>query len=272
MSATSIDKPTPGAAFLARIVDAAHERIAKLGATRSLESLVEEARAHVRRPFTQALAQSPPSIIAEVKKASPSKGLLRPDFDAVELARSYQAGGAAALSVLTEPSFFLGHDEWIVAIRNKTTLPILRKDFVLDPIQVFEAAAIGADAVLLIARLLSDTQLSELSDAAKSAGLDVLFEAHNPEELARIRACSPALIGINARDLDTFAVDTSQFAQLVALAPSGALLVAESGIESHEQIAQGLALGYRGFLIGESLVKSADAKRKIIALRTGESG
>jgi indole-3-glycerol phosphate synthase len=258
-----------GRVFLEDIVKTTRVRIARLASQRTFDSLLAEGQQHVRRSLITALQSNPPAIIAEVKKASPSKGVLCADFDHLRLATAYDLGGAAALSIVTEPEFFQGHDDWISQVRTVTAIPVLRKDFVLAPIQVAEAAALGADAILLIARILSAAQMRELHDAADLAQLDVLYEAHDEDDLTKIAECRPLAVGINARNLDTFIVDTSQFDRLRSLIPNGAVAIAESGIESPDQIAAAMELGYQGFLIGESLVKSSDPRKLISQLRSG---
>jgi indole-3-glycerol phosphate synthase len=258
-----------GRQFLDRIVDAVQGRIARLRSQSSFASLANEASQHPRRSFSAALTAHPPSIIAEIKKASPSKGVFRSEFDPLALAIAYEKGGAAAFSVVTEPRFFLGDDRWVAQIRNATTAPILRKDFILDPLQVAESAALGADAILLIARLLSAEQMRELADAASRCGLDVLFEAHDEEDLEKIAGCAPRIVGINARDLDSFAVDTTQFATLGGLIPTSAIRVAESGLDSAAAIQSVGRLGYSAFLIGEALVRAADPAAAVESLRVG---
>lgn len=258
-----------GLAFLHTIVEQTKERVFRLSAERSFESLMAEGWRFPRRSLAAAIKSASPAIIAEIKKASPSKGVLRHDFDAVRLADAYVSGGAAALSVVTEPNYFLGEDACVAAVKARTMIPILRKDFVLAPIQVAEAAALGADAVLLIARILTAAQLRELHDAATRAKLDVLFEAHDGDDLVKISECDPRIVGVNARNLDTFVVDTTQFERLRPLIPGGALAVAESGIESPEQLAAAAKLGYDGFLIGESLLRSSEPSALIRHLRAG---
>jgi indole-3-glycerol phosphate synthase len=259
----------PGRVFLEKIVAATQSRISRLKSQHTFEPLLSSAPNRVHRTFLSAMRSTPPAIIAEIKKASPSKGLLRTDFDPLRLAHAYELGGAAALSVVTEPEFFQGSDSWIPSISAASSIPILRKDFVLDPIQVAEAAFLGADAILLIARLLSVGQMKELQDAANRASLDVLFEAHDEDDLAKISSCDAKLVGVNARNLDTFVVDTVQFKKLKPRIPHGAVAIAESGIDSPAQIAAAINEGYSGFLIGESLVKSDDPAAMIRSLRSG---
>lgn len=261
----------PGRVFLEKIIAATQARVAELKSRQSIESLLNSAKDHERRSFMQALMANPPAVIAEIKKASPSKGLLISDFDPLRLALAYETGGAAALSIVTEPEFFQGSDGWVSNVQAATRLPVLRKDFVLDPIQVAEAASLGADAILLIARILSAEQMRELHDTAKIAGLDVLFEAHDEDDLAKISLCDAKLVGINARNLDTFVVDTEQFSRLRTKVPHGAVAVAESGIDSPAQIQSAMRKGYSAFLIGESLVKSDDPELMLRSLRVGVS-
>ncbi|HWO58241.1 MAG TPA: indole-3-glycerol phosphate synthase TrpC [bacterium] len=257
--------------FLDKIVAATRARIARLRVETSLAALESRARAHSPSSLAAALKASSPAIIAEVKKASPSRGLFRSDFDPLALAASYHEGGAAALSVVTEPEYFQGSDQWLTQIRVRTALPILRKDFILDPLQVAESAALGADAILLIARLLSAEQMRELQAAAGQLRLEILFEAHDEADLEKIDACAPALIGINARNLDTFVVDTDQFARLRAKLSADAIAIAESGLSTHADIAAARRLGYAGFLIGETLVRAADPAALLRLLRDGAS-
>lgn len=268
MKSHSATPHAPGRVFLEKIVAATQARITRLKSQHTFESMLKSATNRDRRPFISAMTSAPPAIIAEIKKASPSKGLLRPDFDHLRLASAYETGGAAALSIVTEPEFFLGRDGWIAEVRSSAGIPILRKDFVLDPIQVAEAAALGADAILLIARLLAVEQMRELHDAAKSASLDVLFEAHDEDDLVKISRCDAKLVGVNARNLDTFIVDTAQFKQLRPRMPHGAVAIAESGIESPAQITTAVQQGYSAFLIGESLVTSSDPAAMIRLLRS----
>jgi indole-3-glycerol phosphate synthase len=256
-------------AFLDRIIERTQARIVQLNAKRTYESLLADGWQHVRRSLAAALRGNPPAVIAEIKKASPSKGAFRSDFNHSSLVAAYASGGAAALSVVTEPAFFQGNDRWLAEAKTGTSVPILRKDFILTPIQVAESAAWGADAVLLIARILSVAQLRELHDAARRAKLEVLFEAHDEYDLSKIAECEPHIVGVNARNLDSLAVDCGQFAQLAPRLPADVVAVAESGIASCDEIAAATKLGYHAFLIGETLVKSADPAETIRQLRSG---
>jgi indole-3-glycerol phosphate synthase len=208
-----------------------------------------------------------PAVIAELKKASPSRGLIRSDFSVPDLARELVAGGAAALSVLTEPHFFQGCLENLDLARGVVDLPLLRKDFVVDPYQVLEARAYGASAVLLIAAALPADELASLCRMALDHGLDVLAEVHNETELAAaVRAC-PTLIGVNARDLHSFAVDLDRARALLAAVPRGFVRVAESGIRTHADLEELAAAGADAFLVGERVMAQpspAEALRELL--------
>jgi indole-3-glycerol phosphate synthase len=220
-----------------------------------------------RRGFRAALAaRAGTAVIAEIKKASPSRGVIRADFDPALHARQYSAAGAACISVLTDEMFFQGHLDHLAAARAACSLPMLRKDFVIDPYQIVEARAWGADAVLLIAAALDGRSLPSLSAAAADEGLDVLVEVHDESEMAAAISAGASLIGINNRDLRTFVTSLEVTRRLAPLAPSGTLLVAESGIKSRDDIASLRAAGVTGFLIGEHLMASPDPGAALASL------
>ncbi|KQN37661.1 indole-3-glycerol phosphate synthase [Sphingomonas sp. Leaf407] len=213
------------------------------------------------RGFRAALDAAPGhALIAEIKKASPSKGLIRADFDPPAHARAYAAGGAACLSVLTDVEYFQGADDYLIAARAACTLPVLRKDFNVDPWQVTEARAIGADAILIIVAALSDSQMQEIEAAAIERNMDVLVEVHDRAELDRALALHSRLIGVNNRNLKDFSVSFDRTYELVGHAPAGCTFVAESGLTSRTDLDAMAAHGVRCFLIGEALMRHADVE------------
>ena len=203
------------------------------------------------------------AIIAEVKKGSPSKGVIRADFDPLEIAQIYQANGACCLSVLTDERFFLGHLSYLALIREQVSLPLLRKDFIFDPYQIYQARAAGADAVLLIAAMLELSKLRDFAALARELSLDVLLEVHNEGELESALNTDCRMIGINNRDLRSFVVDISTSERLAALMPAGRIIVAESGMTRREQIVRLQDKGVHAFLIGESLMREEDIGAKL---------
>ncbi len=223
--------------------------------------LEQQAAAHTPRGFTAALraaAFGGPAIIAEIKKASPSKGLIRSEFFPAELARGFESAGASALSILTDEKFFQGSLAFLHEVSGVVKIPCLRKDFIVDRFQILEARAAGADAILLIVAALTDTALRELGDEARRLGLDVLCETHDRAEMTRAVGLGFELIGVNSRDLRTFSVRTELFAELAESMPKDAVMVAESGIRTGADIARLREVGYSAFLVGEALMREAD--------------
>jgi indole-3-glycerol phosphate synthase len=211
------------------------------------------------RGFLRALTGFPGlAVIAEAKKASPSRGVIRPDFDPVRIARSYKAGGAQAMSVLTDVDFFQGSIDYIPLVREAVDLPVLRKDFIIDPIQIREASLYGADAVLLIAAVLDTERLRDFRRTAEDCGMDVLVEVHDEKELESALAAGSRLIGINNRNLGDFTVDLNTTFRLQRLIPKDIPVVSESGISGREDMIRLRAAGIKAVLIGESLMRSDD--------------
>ena len=249
--------------ILDEIAEYTKERVKTLKAQKSLYAVRDEAEGRPQgKDFQAALAAEGLSVIAELKKASPSKGVIAPGFEQIylEKASAYEAGGAAAISCLTEPKFFLGSDEYLKAVRQAVELPILRKDFTLDEYQIYEAKNLGADAVLLICSLLSRTQLQEYLCQARELGLSALVEAHTEDEVQAALAVGADIIGVNNRNLKNFSVNPLNSLRLREAIPKEKIFVAESGIAKASDT-QGLkAAGVQAVLIGEALMRSSNAQ------------
>jgi len=234
-----------------------------------IEALSDELPAPLSFHLALAGCAHRPALIAEIKKASPSKGLIRADFDPPALAKAYEAGGATCLSVLTDAPSFQGSESYLSAVKLVSPLPLLRKDFIIDPWQVTESRAIGADAVLIIMAAVDDTIAKELLDAAREWGLDALVEVHDEGELDRAIILGASLIGINNRSLSTFVTDLAVTARLAPRVPNDRLVVSESGINTHADIERLQRAGARAFLVGESLMRQPDVEAATRALLNG---
>jgi indole-3-glycerol phosphate synthase len=258
------------AAILSTIAEHVRGVVATRRRAMSLSALRERPLfAAPTRGFAPALSGSSRRVIAEVKKASPSKGLIRTDFDPVAIARDYAAHGASAISVLTEEHFFQGDIAYLEQIHAAVSVPLLRKDFMLDPYQIVEAKSYGADAVLLIAAMIEVSLMRELRAQASELKMDSLVEVHNEKELEAALDAGAELIGINNRDLNTFEVSVATTERLAPLVPVGKPAVCESGIDSVEQIRQVESMGIHVFLIGESLMRAPEPGRKLRELLNG---
>ena len=257
--------------ILKKIIQRKAEEVAARGEQLSLSQLTASLEgAGATRGFVAAIEDKivagRAGVIAEIKKASPSKGVLREDFRPAEIAASYERGGAACLSVLTDMDFFQGSDIYLKQACAACTLPVLRKDFVIDPYQVYEARAIGADCILLIVACLSDAQLSELSGLAQELGLDVLVEVHDGEELARALPLNTRLIGINNRNLRTFETSLQTTIDLLSSIPEDRIVVTESGIHTPEDVALMREHQVNAFLVGEAFMRAEDPGERLAEL------
>ena len=259
---------------LDKILAATHEEVARRKTSISRSTLDTAIRAQEPpRGFAAALtakAATGHALIAEIKKASPSKGLIRADFDPPAHARAYQQGGAACLSVLTDKPWFQGDEAYLVEARKACTLPALRKDFMVDPWQVTEARAIGADAILIIVAALDDAEMAEIEAAAIDHGMDVLVEIHDAAELDRALRLKSRLIGVNNRDLRDFSVDLGRTEMLAERMPAGTQIVAESGLSTKADLDRLAEAGIHRFLVGETLMRQADVAAATRFLLTGE--
>ncbi len=251
--------------ILAKIVE--QKKLELADRAPGLERLAEQSIS-ARRDFRRALAAREIAIIAEIKKASPSKGILAGEFDPASIAKAYEQGGAAALSVLTDEKHFQGSLKHLESARAAVSLPALRKDFTIDAYHVHQAAAHGADAILLIAAILSEKQMRDFRELAESYKMCALIEVHDEEELKTAIASGTGIIGVNNRNLHTFAVDTGVSLRLADKIPAGVIKVAESGIHSPADIQSLKSAGYQAFLVGEHLMKSGDPARALRALLT----
>ena len=257
--------------ILERILDRKHEQVSKLRGAPSqsaLDRLV--AMQEPPRGFTDALSnrtsRGGAAVIAEIKKASPSQGVIRADFDPTSIAMSYAKGGAACLSVLTEPDFFQGRAEDLVAARGASRLPVLRKDFMVDPWQIAESRAMGADCILLIVAALDPTTMAELAAAASDYSLDILIEVHDRKELELALAIKPKMIGINNRDLHTFKTTLTTTLDLLPSIPNDVLVVTESGIQTAQDVALMRQNGVNSFLVGEAFMRAEEPGQRLAEL------
>ncbi|WP_035054180.1 indole-3-glycerol phosphate synthase TrpC [Carnobacterium pleistocenium] len=256
--------------ILDEIVKSTEKRVALSKKAVPLEEMKQKALEHsIDRsfPFEKALAEEKISFICEVKRASPSKGMIAEKFDYLAIAQSYEKAGATALSVLTEPAFFKGKNAYLTEIKQTVNLPILRKDFVIDEYQIYETKAIGADAVLLIVSLLDDKQLQHYHELAHSLGLSALVEVHSQKELKRALRVNPSVIGVNNRDLKTFIVDLKNSVDLRSRVPKDTLFIAESGIKTRKDVAILEKASVDGILIGETMMLAEDKNKRLLELR-----
>ncbi len=262
--------------FLTEIIELKRKRLEIAQANRDFEELKSAAFAiresAKRHRLRENLQRNQINIIAEIKRASPSKGVINDKIDIAETARNYESGGAIAISVLTEEDRFRGSLNDLITARNSVELPLLRKDFIFDEFQIYEAADAGADVILLIAAMLDDETLTKLHDLAeRELGLDALVEVHTLEELERVKNTKAKIIGINNRDLHTFKVSLDVSRELIKHAPTDALMITESGLSTKDEITELRELGFAGFLIGETLMRSGNASEELKRLATNHT-
>ena len=252
---------------LDKIIEITKETLKKSISYRPISSLEDDFEKYQKRGFIEAISKKvskeETAIIAEIKKASPSKGIIREDFEPKEIAKDYEANGATSLSVLTDEPFFQGKLEYLDMVRKTCTLPILRKDFMIDPYQIYETKASGGDCILLIVAALDLVELKDFSQLAKELNLDILIEVHSDEELNKALTIDPELIGINNRDLTTFQVDKNLAVKLAKEICKDVIVVSESGISSREDILFSKEQGIHSFLIGESFMKEPSPGRAL---------
>ena len=260
----SSDTPT----ILKKILARKHEEIAERSAQVSIPQLIEKAKtASAPRGFAAAIAAKiaagQSGVIAEIKKASPSKGVIREDFDPAAIAQSYEKGGACCLSVLTDVDFFQGADEYLQMARSASTLPVIRKDFIIDEYQIYEARAMSADCILLIVSALSEEQLKQLHEVARSLGMDVLIEVHDEAELDIALKLDNPMVGINNRNLHSFEVSLENTYQLLSKIPDDKIVITESGIHSPADVAAMRQHNVNAFLVGEAFMRSEEPGERL---------
>ena len=255
--------------ILSVLAETARERVREYTKSASLPSVREEAERNALTgfPFERALAHEGLSVIAELKKASPSKGLIDPVFDYLSAAEEYDKGGADAISCLTEPSRFLGSDDYLRNVTGRVSIPVLRKDFTVDVYMIYQARVLGASAVLLIASLLDDAMLRDFYQAADSVGLSAIFEAHDEKEIERALYAGARIVGVNNRNLKTFSVNTSLSASLRSYVPEDVIFIAESGIMKPQDARDAYQAGADAVLVGEMLMRSGDKAGLIKAMK-----
>lgn len=259
--------------ILDRIVAEKKKEIERNKEKAPLKELIIKSSSYIAqlRGFKEAISQPGKiNLIAEIKRASPSKGILREDFDPLKIAKSYAASGASALSILTEKNFFQGDIAYLKSVKNAVNLPILRKDFIVDEYQIYESVCAGADSILLIAQLLSEKQLAEFYSLCVQLKLDAVCEVHNEEDLDKVLPCDIEIVGINNRSLKTFSEDLQVSANLIKKIPQGKVVISESGIKSSLDVKYLQSLGVNAVLIGEAFMRSEDIGAKVKELMHGQ--